>query len=164
MCHEVTYIWTESCCCCELTVMSTYTRVAWNKEWCLGCWYRWMDSRGPPTALQWSIPSSRLKLSGSPDIVFLRLTFLGRRDTVSVLMRERRMLACRSNTAPGGREGESKAGGHTGRQHSVSQWEQTQQHAEGCVLLLLLLFIKACSVTRAGILKGPGPSLYWCVW
>lgn len=63
-------------------------------------------------------------LSGSPDIVFLRLTFLGRRDTVSVLMRERRMLACRSNTAPGGREGESRqAGGHTGK-HAVAWLEQ----------------------------------------
>ena len=54
-------------------------------------------------------------LSGRPDIVFLRLTFLGRRDTVSMLMSERRMLACRSNPAPGGREGESKAGRQTGK-------------------------------------------------
>lgn len=70
-------------------------------------------------------------LSGSPDIVFLRLTFLGRRDTVSVLMRERRTLACRSNTAPGGREGESaQAGGHTGK-HAVAlvRTAHTRLHA-----------------------------------
>lgn len=30
------------------------------------------------------------------------------------------MLACRSNTAPGSREGESMAGGHTGKQQSDS--------------------------------------------
>lgn len=85
------------------------------------CWYRSTDSSGQHKAPQRFIPSSWLMLSGSPDIVFLRLTFLGRRDTVSVLMRERRMLACRSNTAPGSREGESMAGGHTGKQQSVSR-------------------------------------------
>lgn len=69
-------------------------------------------------------------LSGSPDIVFLRLTFLGRRDTVSLLMRERRMLACRSNTAPGSREGESKAGGHTGKHTLVSWKEQNDMQKE----------------------------------
>lgn len=84
------------------------------------CWHRSVDSSGQHIAPRCSIPSSRLMLSGSPDIVFLRLTFLGRRDTVSVLMRERRMLACRSNTAPGSQKGESMAGRHTGKQ-SVSR-------------------------------------------
>lgn len=49
------------------------------------------------------------------------------------------MLACRSNTAPGSREGESKAGGHTGKQQSVSWKEQTQQHAEGFFLFFKLI-------------------------
>ena len=102
-----------------------------RRDACSECFYGSVDSRGRHIAPQRSIPSSQLMLSGSPDIVFLRLTFLGRRDTVSVLMRERRMLACRSNTAPGSREGESKAGGHTGKQQSVSQEEQSQQRAEG---------------------------------
>lgn len=55
---------------------------------------------GLRSPLRPGVAKSWLKLSGSPDIVFLRLTFLGLRDTVSVLMRERRMLACRSNTSP----------------------------------------------------------------
>lgn len=44
------------------------------------------------------------------------------------------MLACRSNTAPGSREGESKAGGHTGKQTLVSWKEQTRYHAEGVLI------------------------------
>lgn len=48
-----------------------------------------------------TIPSSCWTLSGKPDIVFLRLTFLGRRARVSVFIRERRMLAWRSNVCPG---------------------------------------------------------------
>lgn len=48
-----------------------------------------------------TIPSSCWTLSGTPEIVFLRLTFLGRRTRVSVFIRERRMLACLSNVSPG---------------------------------------------------------------
>lgn len=48
-----------------------------------------------------TIPSSSWMLSGIPDIVFLRLTFLGRRVRVSVFIRERRTLACLSNVSPG---------------------------------------------------------------
>lgn len=48
-----------------------------------------------------TIPSSCWTLSGKPDIVFLRLTFLGRRARVSVFIRERRTLAWRSNVCPG---------------------------------------------------------------
>lgn len=59
------------------------------------------------------------------------------------------MLACRSNTAPGSREGESKAGGQTGKQQSVSQKEQTQQTCGG------FLFFPSwtCNVNRAGNIK-----------
>lgn len=47
------------------------------------------------------IPSCCWTLSGKPDIVFLRLTFVGRRASVSVFIRERRTLAWRSNVSPG---------------------------------------------------------------
>lgn len=62
------------------------------------------------------------------------------------------MLACRSNTAPGSREGESKAGGHTGKQKSVSWKEQTQQHAES-FFFVCLFFFTTCNNNRARNLK-----------
>lgn len=40
------------------------------------------------------------------------------------------MLACRSKTAPGSREGESKAGGHTGKHTLVSWKEQNDMQKE----------------------------------
>lgn len=48
-----------------------------------------------------TIPSWCWRLSGSPDIVFLLLTFLGLRATVSEFSIERRTLAWRSNVSPG---------------------------------------------------------------
>ena len=79
-----------------------------------------------------SIPRSRVKLSGSPDIVFLRLTFLGR-DTVSVLMRDLRTLACRSNTSPSGREGGTHTHTHT-HTHSSLLVNKTTCRSIGSVL------------------------------
>ena len=50
------------------------------------------ESRAEPERGR-TVPSSCWMLSGSPEIVFLRLTFLGRRATVSQLARARRTLA-----------------------------------------------------------------------
>lgn len=62
---------------------------------------RWGRSSSKGSWQSHTIPSSCWTLSGTPEIVFLRLTFLGRRTSVSVFIRERRILACLSNVSPG---------------------------------------------------------------
>ncbi len=61
----------------------------------------WGSSSSRESWQSHTIPSSCWTQSGTPEIVFLRLTFLGRRTRVSVFIRERRMLACLSNVSPG---------------------------------------------------------------
>lgn len=73
----------------------------YSTTWCQLSTVRGGRSNSRDSCHSHTIPSSSWMLSGTPDIVFLRLTFFGRRVRVSEFIRERRTLACLSNVSPG---------------------------------------------------------------